>query len=569
MVGAPHSLNFVLDPDVEDTDISLVASDVTFEQAFDMMLRASGTAHKVIGPNAILIYPDTPEKRKQHADQVMKTFHLHTVKAERMAEIINAAVPVGTLVSNAQLNTIQVRETPETIVVIEKLIAANDRAPAEIMLDVEILEINGSKGEQLGIDFGSQMTASMPKMNLGTLARGSVAGAGVGQSLATLPSLTFKYFKNDVDAQVLARPRIRTTDGNPATIHIGDRVPLRSATVQDATGQTRTQFEYRDVGIRLEVVPEYNLDDTVTVDLNLEVSSLGQNIGTASEPAYSIGTRNVDTVMILREGETAVLGGLIRDEERRNWKKVPGLSASRLLGRLFSVNDDSDTHTDLLLTITPRLIRGQALPDAGTTEFYSGTADRITTREPNKAWRRSNSKGTPPRFSLSPGRSSPRGQMVRDDGPDPLLEDDIEAQLVSDDGPTRSAGVAAPTAPSTGETGLAFASERYAVGKGETVSVDVMGYNLAGLSGVKARVLFNPAKVTLVGATGPGGRKVKASPLAEGGVDLALADLPKGENAVVAKLTLKGTQKGLSYLLLNDPGGSATLKLGSSKVEVR
>lgn len=317
---------------------------------------------------------------------------------------------------------------------IEHLIAANDRAPAEVMLDVEILEINRSKAEQLGIDYGSQIGLAPPAgvpatgsdgkttTTSGIPARAFVNGqflkAVLGESNVTLPSMTLKYMQKDVDARVLAKPRVRTMDGRPARIHIGDRVPLRSSTIQDVTGQNRTMYEYRDIGIKLDVLPKYHLDDTITVEVNMEVSALGANLGTAAEPAYAIGTRNVTTTMLLREGETALLGGLIRDDERRATGRVPGLGEmGGIMGRLFSNNDDSDTRTDVLLTITPKVIRDQALPKHKDSNFYSGGTGNFTTEASYDYLKAAPADSEPPRYKISPDNSGAGVQAARNPAP--------------------------------------------------------------------------------------------------------------------------------------------------------
>lgn len=381
---------------------------------------------------------------------------------------------------------------------------------------------------------------------------------------------------------------MRTTDGSPAKIHIGDRVPLRSSTVQDATGQTRTQFEYRDVGIRLEVLPEYHLDDTINVAMKLEVSSLGQNLGTADKPAYSIGTRNVDTVMLLREGETAVLGGLIRDEERRNTKRVPGLGQTdSIVDTLFSVNDDADNRTDLLLTITPHIIRERSLPNHGDTDFYSGRKSSFSTEDPNEAWKRESETGKPPKYNLKPGGS---GGARREDAraPDKNTGGDARLQKAANAGDwSATAETGAATAATNGEAGaepnlrLAFSNEHYSVDSGQTVTVEVLGSNLGQTSEVNARVLFNPEKLALAGAEAQGaGGDVQAAAAngKSGAIDLSIKKIPpsSGGQTVLAKLTLRGTEKGLSYLLINttnapkgQDGNELPLDLGTSKVEIR
>ena len=287
------------------------------------------------------------------------------------------SMDIKTLVANNDLGTIQVRDTRDVLDVVEKVVAANDRKPAEIMLNVEVLELDRSKAENLGIDYGGQAAVQSPQINIKDIFG---KNGYVDQSFVTLPVVTLNFLKSNTDARTLSNPRVRTVDGQPAKIHVGDRVPLLSSSIQDATGQSRVLYEYHDVGIKLDVLPKYHLDDSIFVDLNIEVSALGTNIGSLASPAYTIETRNLHTTMILREGETAVLGGLIKEDESHSLTGVPGLVSSPIIGRLFANPSDSGGRTELILTITPRLVRSQSFPRRKATDFYSGTDNNYSTR---------------------------------------------------------------------------------------------------------------------------------------------------------------------------------------------
>src|SRR5712691_2131601 len=366
-------VNVIFDESVKSVPVMLFAKDVTFEQGLTLLLTTSKTFFKKIGPNTILVAPDSKEKRGQYEDHLVRTFHMNTVRAKEIADILKGLVTIKKIIINEQLNTITIRDTEDVIKLTERIIDNNDRKPAEMMLDVEILEVNRNKSEKLGLDFGTySFTAAIPApgtVPLNRQIRSSIAAAAT----LTIPPVTFRFFKQDVDAKILANPKIRVMNGRIAKIHIGDRVPLRAATIVDATGQTRTTFDYKDIGIRLTFEPTIYLDNSAMVKLGLEVSALGANLGTATEPAFSIGTRNAETFMLLRDGETAILGGLIQDEERNTRVKLPWLGDIPALGALFSSYDDSVNRTDVLLTVTPRVVRGWDVPTRTAREFYSGT----------------------------------------------------------------------------------------------------------------------------------------------------------------------------------------------------
>ena len=398
-IAKPHDLNFVFDTSVENVQVSVSAKRLTFYQAFQLLLQSADCFYKVTGQNSVLIAKS--EKREKYTDLYFKTFYLQTVNAEKMAEILASSVSLKTVIPNKTLNTVQIRASREMLKVAERVIAEHDRARAEIMLDIEVLEVSRGDAADLGIDLGSQIAAQPQSSPLTVLHAPSevLTGAAV-----TLPATTLTYLKNSADAKTLSKPRIRTVDGEPAVIHAGDKVPLRSASIQDATGQNRTTFEYRDIGIKAEVLPRYGADGSIAVDLKLEVSSLGQNLGTAAEPAYSISTRNVNAKLILREGEAGIVGGFIQATDRHALNEVPGASDLAMVGRLFAVDDSTATRTDILMTIVAHAVRQRGTPPSADGEFYGGTRDNFTTEDPSDYLKHSLPSGAPLHF-----RSSPNG----------------------------------------------------------------------------------------------------------------------------------------------------------------
>ena len=412
-------------------------------------------------------------------------------------------------------NTVIVRATEVMLSLVDKVIVANDRKPAELIMDVEILEVNRTKSEQLGLDFGSQISVTYPTFT------GSFAAA-LRQGTVTLPNFNFRYFKQDVDAKILANPKIRVLDDKPAKIHIGDRVPLRSATIQDATGQTRTTFEYKDIGIKLTVEPDIHLDNSVTVKLGLEVSSLGQNLGTVAEPAFSIGTRNADTHMLLRDGETAILGGLIRDEDRRSLAKVPGFGDIPVIGRLFSTNDDQTTRTDVLLTITPRIVRGWDVPPKDMRNIYSGTEKNYTNRSIFSNFE-TDKKNKDAEISIG----SPESLKLKDKS-----SGNNSVQIIK----------------------LGFDKSAFTVIKDGEAEIRIVGKNLQDVKYLPFDILYNPnllsfedgIKSEITAKTFTATEKA-----GQGTISVIINELEVSDNEeyVLGKIFLKGLKPGISYLV--------------------
>ena len=545
-------VNVIFDDAVRSAPVTLFARDVTFEQGLNLLLNTSRTFYKRIGANTILVAPDTKEKRGQYEDHLVRTFYMNTVRAKEMADILRGLVTVKKIIINDHLNTVTIRDTEEVMRLAERIIENNDRKPAEIILDVEILEVNRTKAERLGLDFGTYaFTAAVP----GTVPlSGSVRDAVSAAATLTIPPVTFRFFKQDVDAKILANPKIRVLNARSAKIHIGDRVPLRAATIVDATGQTRTTFDYKDIGIRLTVEPIIYLDNSAMVKLGLEVSSLGENLGTANEPAFRIGTRNAETFMLLRDGETAILGGLIQDAERNNRVRVPGLGDIPAIGALFTSYDDQTQRTDVLLTITPRVVRGWDLPARAAREFYSGS-ENVYSDKP-----------------LFAGLETAAGAQIRME----QIAAGAPAAPVTAPAPLTVPGAASPAAaaaavapqllaavpPSTpgGTTPLlTFSEPVYEVAAGQDFEIRVLAANLPGGAAVPLEILYNPQLLRYVsGARGdvPTQSFSSSADASRGLLNLSLA-LPAGDatpsNAVLARVVMRGEKPGISYLVYRAP----------------
>jgi general secretion pathway protein D len=541
-------VNVIFDEAVKSVPVTLFAKDVTFEQGLSLLLTTSRTFYKKIGANTILVAPDSKDKRGQYEDHLVRTFHMNTVRAKEMADILKGLVTIKKIIVNEQLNTITVRDTGDVIKLSERIIENNDRKPAELILDVEILEVNRSKSERLGLEFGAySFTAAVPAPGTVPL-RGSIREAIRSSATLTVPPVTFRFFKQDVDAKILANPKIRVINGRAAKIHIGDRVPLRAATIVDATGQTRTTFDYKDIGIRLTVEPMIYLDNSAMLKLGLEVSSLGENLGTPNEPAFRIGTRNAETFMLLRDGETAILGGLIQDEERNTRIKVPGFGDIPAIGALFTSHDTSASRTDVLLTITPRVVRGWDVPTRAAREFYSGSENVYSDK------------------SLFASLATAAGAQIRTEPPvGPVAGAAGTAVIVTQPtGPATSAIAGAAQPPAAGSASaapllLAFSEPIYEVASGQNFEIKVMGANLAGAANVPLEILYNPQLLSYMsGSRGDvAADSFNSSADASRGllsVSLGLAGnaAPSG-NAVLARVVLRGERPGISYLVYRAP----------------
>lgn len=566
-IGKSFGVNIIFDDSIKSVPVTLFVKDVTFEQALQLMMATTKTFYKEISANTILVAQDTKEKRGQYEDNLMRTFYLNSIKAKEMADILKGVLTIKKLIINEQNNSVVIRDTEDVLKLVEKVVVNNDRKPAEVWLEVEILEVSRTKTEQLGLNFGQQiMVEYKTQPQLAHSWRDAIRSGTV-----TLPPTILQLFKKDVDAKILANPKVRTVNAKAAKIHIGDRVPLRAATIQDATGQIRTTYQYTDVGIKLTVEPNVHLDNSATVKVTLEVSSLGQNLGTATEPAFSIGTRNAESIMVLRDGETAILGGLISDEDRKNRVRVPGLGDIPVLGALFTNFDNDTKRTDVLLTITPRVIRGWDIPTKAMREFYSGT-ETLYLDKPIFA------KLSGP-IQVKPAAVRAEDTAVANDAARPT---NVEPPSVASAAPPASAPPTATpqTAPAAGVVALAFSEGVYETTADQEQEIRL---TVSGLSGVKTmpiEILFNPQLLTFVrGESGdvPTNNFNAAADATRGviRVDVALDPASGKTEGTLAKLRMRATKPGISYLvyrvptLKNEAGESVTTQVRASRMVVK
>lgn len=352
-----YGFNVVFDESVKDSPVSLNIKQLPLFKAISILLSTSKNNVVLVDDSTLLIFSDTKSKNDQYSETIAETILLKSIPAKDIVALLKATLPANKVTVNETNNSITIIGTPDNIAIAKKLINSNDVSKGELFLDVEILEVNLSNSKSLGIDYGAyQISASSPSIPISDSILDSINNEG---SIA-IPGVSLSAFKQDVDARILANPKLRVLDREKAKIHIGERVPLRSSDILDTTGQTRTTFEYQDVGIKLNVESEIHNNDTVTINISLEVSSLGENIGTSDQQAFRIGTRNAETVMLVNNGDTAVLGGLIRDESRNTNTSIPGIDQLSFLGRAFRNRSDSASRSDILLTISPRILRANS-----------------------------------------------------------------------------------------------------------------------------------------------------------------------------------------------------------------
>lgn len=383
VLARSSGLNFVFDKDVKaDQKTSIILKDSTIEAALYFLLLTNQLEQQVMDGNTVLIYPVSAQKTYQQL--AVRSFLLENAKAAAIADALKTLVKMRDVVVNEKLNMVIVRDSPEAIRLAEKLIAAQDIPEPEVMLEVEVLEVSRARLLDLGVAWPGSLSLTPLSRSGGSVLtvddlRG-MSGRTIGASLAPT---TINASKVDTDANILANPRIRVLNHEKAKIVIGNRVPSISASaIPSANGVINSEtVTYLDVGLKLDVEPTIYLDDDVAIRVGLEVSNIvntqKSQLGTVT---YTIGNRTANTMLRLKDGENQVLAGLINDEDRRTANKFPALGDIPLLGRLFGSTQNNGQKTEIVLSITPHLIRNIRRPDAMVAEFMSGTETSLRRR---------------------------------------------------------------------------------------------------------------------------------------------------------------------------------------------
>lgn len=383
VIASTSGLNFVFDREVRlDQRTSIFLKNSTVESALHTTLLTNQLTQQIIDTNTVLIFPNTQNKLKEYQEMVVKTFFLTNANAKEIITILQAITKSKEMVVDEKLNAITLRESPDLIRVAEKLIAVHDIPEPEVMLEVEVLEIKRTRLQELGIKWPDNL--SLTPLTSGTgntlTLRDLTTNVNSRTTGVSIPSVNVNAKMQDSDTKILANPRIRARNREIATVQIGERVP-NVTTTSTSTGFVSESITYTDVGLKLEVEPRVFLDNDVGIRVKLEVSNVVSQSQTKSGAiTYELGTRNAATTLRLKDGETQILAGLINNEDRSTGNKVPGLGDFPIIGRLFGSTADNTERTEIVLSITPRLIRNIKAPEAKLAEFSSGTDTNFRVR---------------------------------------------------------------------------------------------------------------------------------------------------------------------------------------------
>ncbi len=371
VISRTSGLNFVFDKDIRaDQKTTIFLRNSTIEAAINVLLLTNQLEQRVLNGNSILVYPNTPAKQKEYQALLVKTYYLANSDAKTVAATLKTILKTRDIVVDEKLNLLLIRDSPEAIRLADKMVALQDVPEPEVMLEVEILEVKRSRLQALGVNWPDAVALrALPVDGLTVQNLRDLNSSTIG---VTVGPVTVRANQLDSDVNLLANPRIRARNREKAKILIGERVPNITSTL--TVGFSSESVTYIDVGLKLDIEPTIYLDNEVAMKVTLEVSNIVDKITTKNGTvAYQIGTRTATSVLRLKDGENQLLAGLISDEDRRTASKLPFLGDIPILGRLFGSHNDEGVKTEIVLSITPRILRNIHRPEAYLAEFDGGT----------------------------------------------------------------------------------------------------------------------------------------------------------------------------------------------------
>ncbi len=380
-----HSgVDFVLDREVRaDARVTVLLKNAKVEDAVYLIVSTQQLSKKVLDARTILIYPNTPEKQREHQEQVVRVFQLTSSDAKSAAAFLRSMLRIREPHVDERLNIVAIRESPDVVHLAERLISVYDTQEPEVMLDLEVLEVRSSRLTDLGLQLPDVIGINpLSGAGAGGLTVDSLRGLSGSQLGVSIGGVLLNLKRTVGDFNTLAHPKIRARNREKARVLIGDKVPVVTSTTGQG-GFVSESINYLDVGLKLDVESTVFPDDEVAIRVSLEVSSLAREVRTGTGGlAYQIGTRSASTLLRLRDGETQLLAGLISQDERSSASRVPGLGDLPVAGRLFSSQRDEHQRTELVLAITPRIIKNVRRLTADEAELWVGTEAMPRVRMP-------------------------------------------------------------------------------------------------------------------------------------------------------------------------------------------
>jgi general secretion pathway protein D len=382
-------INVVIDPDYRPQKITLDLTDVTMREALDMVRLESKTFWRPVLANTIFVAADSPAKRKEIEQNVMRTFYLRNIttptELQEAGNVVRQVLDISRVQLLAAQDALILRGTPDQMILAEKLLADLDKPKSEVVIDIAVMQVSRDRLRTLGMNVPTSVSIGiMPSIGGGS--GGSNSGFPVGNFMLSVGGGSFTALASDSNTKLLQNPQIRTLNNEKATLRIGDRVPIATGSFAGTVGGTgvsplvSTQFQYLDVGVNIDITPHIHSDREVTLKLGLEISSVtgSESIGGITQPI--IGQRRIEHETRLVDGEVNLLGGILEDTETQSMSGWPWISKLPLLKYLFAQENRDHRENEIIFAITPHIVRAQEITEDNLRQIEVGTGNSIELR---------------------------------------------------------------------------------------------------------------------------------------------------------------------------------------------
>jgi len=525
-IGMSAGINVTFDNTFQDRQYSVQMDNSTLEEALSQITASNQLFYKVQSPRIIIVVPDNVQKRAQYEEQVIRTFFVSHADATELAQTLNTVIRVGggqvapSISPNKTANTIVVRATTAVMAIIERLIDVNDNPRAEVLVDVQILEVNKQRTKQFGLDLGDYTIQTVFSPTADPTGTTATAGGGTASTSTTLsprpfnvnavsrgintadfyaavPSAAVRFLESDTETRLLAKTQLRGAEGQKMTLNLGEEVPVPSTTFTPvaqggAAFNPLTSFSYRNVGVNVELTPRVTYEGDISVELLVENGSLGKGLNVAGQQRPSFNTRKVVTKLRLRDGESNLLAGLLQEDERRSLRGFPTLLRLPVIKQLLSSNDNTIGQTDIVMLMTPRIVRTHELTQQDVNPIFVGTQQNLGLQGPPPVIIQEVLVPAPAAAAAPAGGGQAPAPAAGGAAPTPA------APAPATGTPTLAAPAApspaTPTTPAGAQVVVSPPSAEFRVGGGPyTLPISVT--NATRLSSMSLTITFNPAVV--------------------------------------------------------------------------